>query len=155
MSQPTDISVVTDSSEYSRYEDGRDVINATVSVTGGAPYFSESIVVELVKARRSRDAVVASSTLTFSGVDEPQVASASFRLKDIVDQDMINLVRHGKYFVRGRSLATPGFAIIGAASAAPLTISTVDTGIDTNLWDVTVSAMTKDGVSDGADCAHG
>ena len=139
MSQPTDISVVTDSSEYSRYEDGRDVINATVSVSGGAPYFSESVVVELVKARRGRDAVVASSTLTFSGVDEPQVASASFKLKDIVDQDMINLVRHGKYFVRGRSLATPGFAIVGAASAAPLTISTVDTGIDTNLWDVIVN----------------
>lgn len=139
MSQPTNISVLTDSTEYSRYEDGRDVINATVAVSGGAPYILEPVVVELVKARRGRDAVVASSTVYFSGLTDPDTQSVTFKLKDIVDQDMINLVRHGKYFVRGRSLATPGFAIIGAASAAPLTISTVDTGIAMNVWDVTVN----------------
>ncbi len=137
MGQPTAISVLTDSSEYSRYEDARKTVNVTVQVSGGAPYTSEAVLVELVKARRSRDAVVATASLSFSG-SSPQVASASFNLPDLVDQDMINLVRHGKYFARARSVATGSTAVIGSGTATPITLSTVDTGVDTNAWTVEV-----------------
>lgn len=139
MAQPTGISVVTDSPEYSRYESTKDTVNATVSITGGAPYTAETVIVELVKARRSRDAVVASSTLSITGATDPQIASTSFKLPDIVDQDMINLVRHGSYFIRARSPATGSSRTIGTLSAAPIILRTLDTGTDTNLWTVTVN----------------
>lgn len=139
MAQPTGIEVVTDNVEYSRYETAHSVINATVSVTGGAPYVNESVVVELVKARRSRDAVVAVATLDFTGTTDPQIASASFNLPNIVDQDMINLVRHGRYYVRARSLATAADITIGTPSVAPITISTIETGTVTNAWTAEVN----------------
>src|SRR5688572_14555181 len=103
MGQPTAITVLTDNSEYSRYEDTRNSVLATVQISGGAPYTAESVLVELVKARRSRDAVVGTATLEFTAATSPQVDSVSFALADLVDQDMLNLVRHGKYFVRARS----------------------------------------------------
>jgi hypothetical protein len=139
MAQPTDISAVTDNVEYSRYESAKNTINVTVSVTGGAPYTNETIVVELVKARRSRDAVVATANLSITGAADPQIASASFKLPDIVDQDLINLVRHGNYYIRARSPATGSSIVIGAPSAAPITLTTVDTGTDTNAWTVVVN----------------
>ncbi len=138
MPQPSGISVVTDNSEYSRYETGRDTVHATVSVNGGVPYTNESVVVELVKARRSRDAVVASSSLLFNGTSGPQIATASFRLQDIVDQDMISLVRHGQYYVRARSPATAASRVIGTSSAAPVALQALDTGTDSNIWTVEV-----------------
>lgn len=137
MGQPTAISVLTDSSEYSRYEDSRKTINVTVQISGGGPYSSESIIVELTKARRSRDAVVGTAILSVSGAS-PQTDSASFNLVDLVDQDMINLVRHGKYFVKARSPATAASAVIGSGTATPITITTVDTGTDTNSYTVQV-----------------
>lgn len=137
MGQPTAISVLTDSSEYSRYEDSRKTVNVTVQVSGGGPYTNETIIVELTKARRARDAVVGTAILSVSGAS-PQVDSASFNLVDLVDQDMINLVRHGKYFVKARSPATAATATIGSVTATPITITTVDTGTDTNLYTVQV-----------------
>lgn len=138
MPQPSGISVVTDSPEYSRYENGRDTVHATVSVNGGVPYTNEAVIVELVKARRSRDAVVASSTLYFTGTTGPQISTASFKLNDLVDQDMVNLVRHGQYYVRARSPATSAQRVIGSSSAAPITLRTLDTGTDSNIWTVSV-----------------
>lgn len=137
MGQPTALSVLTDSTEYSRYEESRNTINVTVQASGGSSYVNEGVLVELVKARRSRDAVVGTAELTFNGAG-PQVASASFALPNLVDQDMINLVRHGKYFVRARSIATSASSTIGSGTATPITIETVDTGIDTNAWTVEV-----------------
>lgn len=139
MSQPTSISVVTDNTEYSRYETSQNTITATVAVSGGAPYASEDVLVQLVKARRARDAVVAVAPLTFSGTSDPDTLSASFYLPDIVDQDMLNLVRHGRYFIKAVSPATPASITIGVPSGAPITISTADTGTALNVWDVVVN----------------
>jgi len=107
MGAPTAITVSVDRTEYSRYETGRDTVSATVVIQGGAIYSSEEVLVELVKARRGRDAVVATITLSFSGNEDPQEGLAEFYIPDIVDQDLINLVRHGRYFVRASSVTTP------------------------------------------------
>ena len=132
MGQPTLLAVSVDDTEYSRYEPEKATINATVVATGGAPYLSELVYVELVKARRSRDAVVASSSILLSSSSDPTTATASFHLPDIVDQDLINLVRRGKYFIRARSPATGSSVAIGTSSAAPITINSIDVGTDTN-----------------------
>lgn len=138
MGQPTAITVLTDSTEYSRYEDTRNTVMATVQISGGAPYTAEEVLVELVKARRSRDAVVGTATLEITAATSPQVDSVQFALADLVDQDMLNLVRHGKYFVRARSLETPGTVVIGSGTATPITLTTVETGTDANSWTVEV-----------------
>lgn len=138
MGQPTAITVLTDSSEYSRYEDTRNTVLATVQISGGAPYTGEEILVELVKARRSRDAVVGTATLSFTAATSPQVDSVQFVLPDLVDQDMLNLVRHGKYFVRARSVETAASVVIGSGTATPITLTTIETGTDANDWDVQV-----------------
>lgn len=104
MAAPTQITVSTDSTEYSRYEPALDTISATVVVQGGAVYTDEVVRVELIKARRSRDAVVACVDLTFNGSEDPQTGVAEFFLPDIVDQDLLSLVRHGDYFIMATSL---------------------------------------------------
>lgn len=100
MAAPTAIEVSVDSDEYSRYEESRSTITASVTISGGAPYASEPIVVELIKARRDRDAVVATSTLEFTTYEDPTIGEVTFYLPDVVDQDLISLVRHGRYFVK-------------------------------------------------------
>jgi len=104
MAAPTQITVSVDSTEYCRYENALDTITATVVVQGGAVYTDEVVQVDLIKARRSRDAVVACVNLTFNGPGDPQEGTAQFFLPDIVDQDLLSLVRHGSYFVRATSL---------------------------------------------------
>ncbi len=99
MAVPTSLSVSVDSTEYSRYETAKNTITVTLAISGGAPYSSELVTVELRKARRSRDAVVATATVSFTGSTDPKEATATFYLPDIVDQDLISLIRHGKYFV--------------------------------------------------------
>ena len=118
MATPTAIEVSVDAEEYSRYETGRDTITVTLSITGGAPYVDEQVYVDLIKARRSRDAVVATSTVSFTNTTDPQSAVVTFFLPDIVDQDLISLVRHGNYFVKATSAAdenitasTPDFCL--------------------------------------------
>ncbi len=106
MATPTQIEVSVDDTEYSRYEADRETITVTVTITGGAPYTAEDIRVDLIKARRSRDAVVATSTLSFTSNVDPAMAEVTFFLPDIVDQDLLHLVRHGRYFVRGTDVTT-------------------------------------------------
>lgn len=115
MAAPTNITVVTDKSEYSRYEVGKEVIHAYVSVAGGAPY-SDQLLVELVKARRSRDVVVASQTVQLTSAFDPANLAVEFDLRNIVDHNLINLVRHGKYFIRASYLATSASAVIGGGA---------------------------------------
>jgi hypothetical protein len=104
MATPTALEVSVDAEEYSRYETDRDTITVTLSITGGAPYVDEQIFVDLIKARRSRDAVVATSTVSFTNTADPQSAVVTFYLPDIVDQDLISLIRHGKYFIQATSV---------------------------------------------------
>lgn len=105
MATPTAIEISVDAEEYSRYETGRNTITATLTVSGGAPYTAEQVYVDLVKARRSRDAVVATTTATFTNTADPQATVVEFFLPDIVDQDLISLIRHGKYFVKATSVS--------------------------------------------------
>lgn len=138
MAQPTSIVVSTDNVEYSRYESERDTIHATVQIAGGAPYSSENVLVELIKARRGRDAAVATAMLSFSGAADLQEDTVSFELNNLVDQDMINLVRHGKYFVRATSIASSASAVIGAGTGAPITFYTVEEGMNSNNYTIEV-----------------
>jgi hypothetical protein len=124
MAAPTSLDVSVDNDEFSRYESGRETITATVVAVGGAPYSGEEVTVDLVKARRSRDAVVASATLTFDGTADPQEGTVTFFLPDIVDQDMIHLVRHGKYFVRATSVSDED--VVGESEEFHISIVSVD-----------------------------
>src|SRR5690242_18085707 len=114
MPAPTSLAVFVDSNEYSRYEPSIDTVNVSLTATGGAPYTSTPIVVDLIKARRSRDTVVATNTVTLGTTIDPAEAFSSFHLPDIVDADLINLVRHGKYFVRATYEATSATLAIGS-----------------------------------------
>jgi hypothetical protein len=124
MAAPTAIEVSVDNTQYSRYESGRETITVSVTITGGAPYSSEDILVELVKARRSRDAVAASSTISITGNVDPQESEVTFYLPDVVDQDLINLVRNGKYFVQATSVTDP--LITGSSDDFDINIVTID-----------------------------
>lgn len=126
MAAPTTVTVSVDSTEYSRYEEANNTITATVVISGGAPYTTEPILVELVKARRSRDAIAATESISFTGNSDPQEGTASFYLPDIVDQDLISLIRHGKYFVKATHAATAASAVIGSGTNGAIT-TTVDT----------------------------
>lgn len=138
MPQPTSVEVLVDDTEYSRYETSKNTITATVTVRGGAPYSSEDVILELTKARRSRDAVVASTSVTFSGNNDPQQASATFYLPDIVDQDLISLVRHGKYFIKAYSEAANATADIGSGANGTVTTTVVDPGSAGNSFTIEV-----------------
>ena len=111
MSAPTQLTVSVDNVEYCRYEDSLDTITVSVVAQGGAAYVGEDVTIELVKARRSRDAVAALTTIQFNGTADPQEGTATIHLPDIVDQDLISLVRHGKYFIRATSVTNE--SIIG------------------------------------------
>jgi len=137
MAAPTTVAVSVDEVEYSRYEDGLNTITATVVITGGAPYTTEPIAIELRKARRSRDAAVATASLTFTGND-PQSDTATFFLPDIVDQDLINLARHGDYFVRAEHEATIASATIGTGANGVVTLARTVAGVAGNGYSVEV-----------------
>ena len=124
MAAPSLIEVSVDNSEYSRYEYGRETITCTVTITGGAPYVDEQVYVDLVKARRSRDAVVANAVVSFTNTSDPQQAVVEFYLPDIVDQDLIHLVRHGKYFVKATSVSNSN--VIAESEDFHVSIVTVD-----------------------------
>ncbi len=138
MAAPTSIDVSVDASEYSRYEEGRKTITATVVVSGGAPYTAEEVTVELTKARKARNSVAATVTLTFSGSSDPQEAVAEFFLPDIVDQDQIHLVRHGKYFIRATSDTDTN--IIGESDDFDISVVTVDKLKSDYLFGIDLSA---------------
>jgi len=134
---PTTVSVSIDDTEYSRYEEAKNTITATVVISGGAPYTLEPIVVELRKARRSRDAVVATAVLYYSGSTDPQEATTTFYLPDLVDQDLISLIRHGKYFIRAEHETTSASADIGGGVDGTVTLI-ADEGAIGNTYSVEV-----------------
>lgn len=124
MATPSLIEVSVDSAEYCRYEEDKSTITVTLAVTGGAPYTSEDILVELIKARRARDAVVASTTVTVTASTDPQEVTCTFYLPDIVDQDEISLIRFGNYFVRATSQTDP--SIFGDSSDFAISVISVE-----------------------------
>lgn len=140
MAPPTSVSVLVDDTEYSRYETSKNTITATVTVSGGAPYSSDPITVELIKARRSRDAVVATTSVSFTGNEDPQETTAEFFLPDIVDSDLISLIRHGKYFVQATHEATDATASIGSGANGTVTLTAATAGADGNDFTIEVTA---------------
>lgn len=138
MPAPTQLSVFVDKPEYSRYEDDFDTITATVVIQGGAIYAGEEITVDLVKSRRSRDAVVATATLTVDGVADPQEGVVTFYLPNLVDQDLIHLVRHGEYFVRATSVTDPD--VIGESPDFKIRVVTVSRLKDEYLFGISLAA---------------
>jgi hypothetical protein len=124
MATPTFISISVDRDEYSRYEEDKNTITVSGVVTGGAPYNAEHIVVELIKARRNRNAVVAATTVSITSNIDPHQFTASFYLSDLIDQDEISLVRFGKYFVRATSVTDN--TVYGESPDFDLSIISVD-----------------------------
>jgi hypothetical protein len=124
MAAPTSIEVSVDNTEYSRYESSVNTITATIVITGGAPYSSEDIRVDLVKARRNRDVVVSSVLQEITSVTSPHTFIVTFYLPEMVDQDQLSLVRHGKYFVRATSVASP--LVIGESLDFNIRVITVE-----------------------------
>lgn len=122
MPAPLELEVFVDRDEYSRYEEDKNRIMVTVIARGGGPYVDEPVVVELRKARRSRDAAVAVQEIELSGVADTQEQVVEFFLPDLVDQDFIHLARHGKYFVYAY---TPDSAVPVSASTEDFHLSVI------------------------------
>ncbi len=137
MPAPTTLAVSVDNSEYCRYESDKKTITATVVAT--APTFvGEEILVELVKARRNRDAVVAQAVLTFVG-GSPQRQVATFYLPELVDQDEIHLTRHGKYLVRATYEAVAASASVGSGPDGTILLTAGTAGSSGNSLTVEVA----------------
>lgn len=141
MSAPTALEIHATRNEYSRYEKGRDTIYADLTAVGGAPYSGEPVFVSLVKARRNRDSVVSTDSVTLTGSD-PFTSSVSFHLPNIVDQDLVNLVRHGQYFLRATYPGSASTAALGSGPNGTVTVSSRDVGTTWNSYSVEAVAPT-------------
>jgi hypothetical protein len=124
MAAPTALTVSFDQDEYSKFEvaDGRATITVTVVASGGGDMSGEEITLELRKARRSRDAIPYTTTLTVSGSTDPQTLEHQIDLNSVTDSDELNLVRRGLYFLRATSVTTP--AVTTDSSDFPISIVT-------------------------------
>ena len=101
MAAPTSITVEVDREEYSRFEEERDTILITLAITGAA-LTGEQITVQLVKARRARDEVLATKIITLT---DPVggLLQVDFVLPEIVNEKDAPMARRGKYFVKAFS----------------------------------------------------
>jgi hypothetical protein len=102
---PTALLVEVDREEYSRFEPDRDTITVSVTPTG-TNLFGEQVQVELRKARRARDEIAATVTITFDDAF-PKTYSVQLHLPDLVDDKTISKVRRGEYFIRAISVTNP------------------------------------------------
>ena len=101
MSAPITLAVEVDRDEYSRFEEERSTVYATVTPTG-QNLSGEKVTLELRKARRARDEIVATKTLTLTDSIAKSYQLA-FDLTALVDSDDIPLIRRGKYFIHAVS----------------------------------------------------
>ena len=102
MAAPTALTVEVDLEEYSRYERERDTIAVTI-MPAGINLSGEQVRVQLRKARRNRDEVVATKIITLAAPG-PQPYALEFSLPDIVDQEDVPKVRRGEYFIFAESV---------------------------------------------------
>lgn len=123
MPAPTSISVQVDSTEYSRYERLFDTITATITATGGGSYSSVPLSIDLVKARLSRNAIAGTVDIDLTGPDDTIETTASLTLRDMVDQDLISTIRHGRYFIRATYFATAATALIGSGANGTINLT--------------------------------
>lgn len=111
MAAPSSLLVSVDEEEYCRFERDFDTVTATVTATGVA-MAGEEVTVEIVVARRSRDLVKATKTLTLDGVSTSQ--TITFYLPDVVDSDTNPMIRRGYYFIRATSVSNPAATNVSA-----------------------------------------
>ena len=106
-------SASADKVEYSKFEISNAVIRIEVSATGtrlaGDAADTMSLTAELVKARRSRDVVVATTALDLNtyfnlSINDPIPNAPSIYMyidtRDALSADLINLIRRGDYYVK-------------------------------------------------------
>lgn len=110
-----------------------EIVKLVVSLSG------EQVVLQLIKARRNRDVIVCSQTITLTG---PAVtnATATIVLKDILDENAATKVRRGDYFIRAISITDP--TVFGDSPDFKVALISVDRfrreflhGVDTQALD--------------------
>jgi hypothetical protein len=106
MGSPTALTISIDQDEYSKFEiaDGRASITVTVVASGGGDMTGETVTLELRKARRLRDAIPYTTTLTIAGAADPYTSEHTIDLNSVTDSDEVNLIRRGSYFLRATSV---------------------------------------------------
>lgn len=138
MAAPTSISVAIDLDEYSKFEDDRNTITVTWTATSGSSMAGETLTLKLIKARRLRDAVVKTITITISGSSTTETGEETIFLPEVVDSDYINLIRRGLYFIRVESDTTP--AVYGDTADFHISIITVKALRETYLFGLELKA---------------
>lgn len=104
---------VADKDEYSKFEVNNAIIRVEVSATGvrlgGDTAGTMSLTAELVKGRRNRDVVVATTTVDLNAyfnlsINDPIPSAPSIYMyidtRDALSADLINLIRRGEYYVK-------------------------------------------------------
>ena len=118
------ISVEVDKEEYSRFEEENRVIRVQFFVTGT----TDTITLELRKARRARNTTVASLDVTIdanSTPNTPHYGYMNISTLAVSSPDLISLIRRGKYFIR-------------ASAASGVVTTTVAAGASANTNSLTV-----------------
>jgi len=98
-------SVVVDREEYSKFESNRAVIEVRVFCTGN----TDTLTVELRKARRSRTVAVATTTITVGAghtAGTPLYVNIDTRTDAVQSPDLYSLIRRGEYFIRVTATST-------------------------------------------------
>lgn len=131
MAAPISISVENDRSEYSRFEKDRDTIITTISIVGSS-LSGEQLSVQLRKARRNRDEIVGTKTVTLTD-NLSHYVQVEWDLPELFDEKGVPKVRRGEYFVRA--------------------VSATDTDVTDDSSDFRVAMITVDRLK--ADYLHG
>ncbi len=107
MATPVSLTVSTDLTEYSKFEvnENRATITVSFSAIGGGDMSGEELTLELVKARRTRDVVAYTTTITLTGTSDPNNGSTTIFLPDVVDSNYFSLLRRGRYLLRLTSVS--------------------------------------------------
>jgi hypothetical protein len=113
MATPTSLTATTDLPEYSANEvnEGRATIMVKYSAIGGSDMSGEQLTLELIKARRTRDVAVYTSTITLTGTSDPNSGILNIFLPDLVDSDQLYLARRGRYLIRITSVSDTNITI--------------------------------------------
>lgn len=140
MAAPTALAVAVDLTEYSKFEvrENRATITVSITASGGVDMSGEDITVELIKGRRTRDSVVYTATHSIVGTSDPITETHQIYLPNVTDDDALNLIRRGFYFVRVTSVSTP--AVTADTADFPISIVTAQMLRNTYLFGITLES---------------
>jgi len=120
------LSIEVDKEEYSRFE----VENSTIRIQFFVVGDTDTITLELRKARRARNSVVATTTYAVTAASTPTTphyAYIDLNTDTLSSPDLISLIRRGNYFVRASaddSIVETEVAINAPAITNSLTVVT-------------------------------